>query len=125
MKIVSTDMETIRQELQKSNYYTRLSGWEDRIGILNVRSISKQIRQEDFDEILKAKIEEDNKRPNDLDIVTEEDSAMLQARRLMECICVKEGNGLHLLCDDKRSMMQIMYKLKLAIFRTYQCKAEY
>ena len=50
---------------------------------------------------------------------------MLQARRLMECICVKEGDDLHLLCDDKRSMMQTMYKLKLAIFRTYQCKPEY
>ena len=125
VKIVSTDMEIVKQELQKSNYYARLEGWEDRIGILNIKTISKQIRQKDFDEILKVKIEEDNKRPNDLDIVTEEDNAMLQARRLMECICVKEGDDLHLLCDDKRSMMQTMYKLKLAIFRTYQCKPEY
>ena len=125
VKIVSTDMEIVKQELQKSNYYARLEGWEDRIGILNIKPISKQIRQKDFDEILKAKIEEDNKRPNDLDIVTEEDNAMLQARRLMECICVKEGDDLHLLCDDKRSMMQTMHKLKLAIFRTYQCKPEY
>ena len=124
VKIVSTDMEIVKQELQNSNYYTRLEGWEDRIGILNIKPISKQMRQEDFDKILQTRIEEDNKRPNDLDIVSEEDYSMLQARRLMECICVKEEDGLHLLCDDKRSMMQTMYKLKLAIFRTYQCKPE-
>lgn len=125
VRIVSKDMEVIKQELKKSNYYDRLDGWEDRIGILNIKPISKQIRQCDFDMMLQRKIEEDNKRPNDQDIVTEEDSTMLQARRLMECICVKEGDNLHLLCDDKRSMMQTMYNLKLAIFRTYQCKPEY
>ena len=124
VKIVSADMEIVKRELQESNYYKRLDNWEDRIGILNIRSISKQIRQEDFNEILKDKIEEDNRRPGDLDIVTEEDSTMLQARRLMECICVKEGEDLHLLCDDKRSMMQTMYKLKLAVFRTYKCSPE-
>ena len=125
VKIVSTDMEVVRNELKASNYYDRLDAWQDRIGILNVRSISKQIRQTDFDRMLQPKIQEDNKRPNDPDSVTEEDSMMLQARRLMECICVKEGDNIHLLCDDKRSMMQTMYNLKLAIFRTYQCKPEY
>jgi hypothetical protein len=125
VRIVSTDIEIIKQELQKSNYYDRLEHWEDRIGILNIKPISKQIRQDDFDRMLQTKIEEDNKRPNDPDIVTEEDNSMLQARRLMECICVKDGDKLHLLCDDKRSMMQTMYNLKLAIFRTYQCKPEY
>ena len=124
VKIVSTDMKVIRDELKASNYYERLVAWRDRIGILNIRSISKQIRQNDFDSMLQAKIQEDNKRPNDPDSVTEEDSTMLQARRLMECICVKEGDDIHLLCDDKRSMMQTMYNLKLAIFRTYQCKPE-
>jgi hypothetical protein len=124
VKIVSTNMEDIRKELQKSNYYKRLDGWEDRIGILSTRSISKQIRQRDFDKMLQDKIEEDSQRPNDPDIVTEEDSLMLRARRLMECICVKDDDELHLLCDDKRSMMQTMYNLKLAIFRTYKCNPE-
>ena len=124
VKIVSTDMETIKKEIQESNYYKRLENWTDRIGILNIRSISKQTKQKEFDEILQKKVDEDNKRPNDLDIVTEDDNSMLQARRLMECICVKEDNDLHLLCDDKRSMMQTMYNLKLVIFRTYQCRPE-
>lgn len=70
VRIVLKDMEIIKQELKKSNYYDRIDGREDRFGILNIKPISKQIRQYDFD------------------------------------------------------MMQTMYNLKLAIFRTYQCKPE-
>ncbi len=124
VKIVDQKLENIRKELQRNNYYERLDYWEDRIGLLNVRRISKQIKQKEFDELMIEKISEGNKRPNDEDIVTEEDSQMWQARRLMECICVKDGDDLHLLCDDKRSLMRAMYNTSLAIFRTFKCKMD-
>lgn len=124
VKIVSTDIEIIKNEIKESQYYQKLTNEEDRIGILKIRSLSKQIPQKIFDNMLQDNIEEDNKRSHDSDKVTEEDSVMLQARRLMECICVKDGD-LHLLCDDKRSMMQTISNLKLAVFRTYQCKTEF
>lgn len=121
VKVLDSKLENIRGELISSNYYERLEHWTDRIGLLKMRRISKQIQQEEFDELIREKVSEGNKRPNDEDIVTEEDSQMWQARRLMECICIKENDGVHLLCDDKRSLMRNMYSMNMAIFRTYKC----
>lgn len=39
----------------------------------------------------------------------------------MECICVKDGEKLHLLCDDSRSLMRTLYNEKLVLLRVYDC----
>lgn len=41
--------------------------------------------------------------------------------RLMECIAVKESDeDIHLLCDDPRSLMHIMYNSTLVMLRSYE-----
>ncbi len=124
VKIVSSDMDKIRDALQTSDAYARLSNWKDRIGILSVRRMSKQIPQKDFDELIEEKISEGNKNPEESDSISRDDYDMLQNRRLMECICVKDGDKLQLLCDDERSLMKTIYNLNLTIFRTYKCQVE-
>ena len=43
---------------------------------------------------------------------------MLELRRLTEGICVKDDMGLRLLCDDARSLMQMLYGTHLVIFKS-------
>lgn len=45
----------------------------------------------------------------------------LNCLRLMECISIKEKDGsMHLLCDDRRSLMQTMYNSTLVMMRSYE-----
>lgn len=46
---------------------------------------------------------------------------ILKAQRLMEGVCVKEDEQLHLLCDDQRSLMRSLYKTRLVILRAFSC----
>ena len=58
---------------------------------------------------------------------SEKDEFILEAMvsRFMECITIKEDNGeLHLLCDDKRSLMRNMYNSTLVILRSYEFPQE-
>lgn len=48
----------------------------------------------------------------------------MRERRLMECICVKDKDDIHLLCEDKRSLMQTLYNLNIVILRAYKCDYE-
>lgn len=124
VKIVSPKMDEVRTTLQTSDAYERLSNWEDRIGILSVRRMSKQIPQNDFDKLIDEKISEGNRNPQEPDSISRDDYDMLQNRRLMECICVNDGDKLQLLCDNDSSLMKTMYNLNLVIFRTYKCQME-
>lgn len=122
VKIISSNFDDIRAELQKSDFYKRLTNWNDRIGVLSIRPMSKQMTQKDFDELIEEKISEGNQKPDEEDSISRDDYDMLQNRRLMEGICIKDGDDLHLLCDDSRSLMHTIYNLNLVIFRTYKCQ---
>lgn len=121
VKLISADSETIRKTLTESNTYERLGYWKDRVAIFSNRSMSKQIPQKKFDEIIQQKIHEGNRQPDASDSISEEDIPMLQRNRLMECICVKDGRDIHLLCDDPRSLMQNIYNMNLVILRAFKC----
>lgn len=121
VKIISNDISEIKKTLIDSNTYKRLENYSSKIAIFNTRTMSKQIRQEDFDKALQDLIDVGNANPEQEDATTVEDIPALQARRLMECICVKDGEKLQLLCDDPRSLMRTLYKEKLALLRVYDC----
>lgn len=121
VKIISDDSKKIREVLMGSNTYQRLDSWTNRITVFSNRSMSKQIPQKEFDEVIRQKIREGNKQPDASDNITEDDIPMLQRNRLMECICVKDGSDMHLLCDDPRSLMQSIYNMHLVILRAFEC----
>lgn len=121
VKIISAESKKIKEVLMESNTYQRLDYWTNRIAVFSNRSMSKQIPQKNFDEVIRQKIQEGNKQPNALDSITEDDIPMLQRNRLMECICVKDGKDIHLLCDDPRSLMQSIYNMNLVILRAFKC----
>lgn len=124
IKVLAADMQEIKNQIQASSAYERLSNWSDRIGIYSTRAMSKQVPQKEFDNMVKEKITEGNLKPEETDSITQDDYDMLQTRRLMECICVKDGDKLRLLCDDMRSLMRTNYNMNLSIFRTYKCRVE-
>lgn len=121
VKIISNDVDEINRQLLESDTYKRLENYNSKIAILNTRTMSKQIPQEKYDEILNNLIEIGNKNPEAEDATTQEDLPALRARRYMECISVKEGNSIRLLCDDNRSLMRKLYNTQLVILRVFDC----
>ena len=83
--------------------------------------MSKQIREEKYEEILNKLTEKGNENPEAEDSVAEEDLSFLRARRYMECITIKEGEKLRLLCDDNRSLMRTLYDVRLVLLRVFDC----
>ena len=124
VKIVSNNIDEIKKELVESDTYKRLENYQSKIALFSKRAMSKQVPKKDFDKILDGLIQDGNGNPDDLDKTSKEDLPKLYVRRLMECICVKEGNEIHLLCEDKRSLMQSLYNLNIAILRAYDCDAK-
>ena len=125
VKIVSGDVETIRNELQNSSTYKRIAGWKDCIVLFNSRRMSKQISESDFERALLEKLEYGYANPDEPDIIGPEDIVMWRQKRFMECITIKEQDGtLHLLCDDKRSLMQNLYNQYLVFLRAFECKVD-
>ena len=121
VKIVSNNLEEIKKALQESNTYERLENYQSNIALFSMRPMSKQSPQKEFDAALDKLITYANKHPEDVGATTLEDLPALRARRFMECITVKEGLELHLLCDDSRSLMRTLYNEKLAILRVFNC----
>lgn len=119
IKLVSRNFEEIHSLLTNSSAYPQLTAWTDKIAIFSQRAMSKQVRQVDFDQALEDKIKEVHTDPNDFDMMTPDDITQLKTRRFMECICVLDHDKIHLLCDDKRSMMQTIYDLNLIILRAF------
>ena len=116
VKCVSTDVDTIKTILQSSNIYKNLGSNEKDINILLTRRMSKQIKSEKFEELLKnAKIDTSD----GIQTLSEDDKKMKRERRLMDCICVNDSGIIRPLCDDPRSMMQEIHNMYLAVLRSY------
>lgn len=121
VKIVSNDIQEIKDKLFDSDTYKRLSHYDSKITLFNERKMSKQISEEQYEEILKELIKEGNENPEAEDSVTQDDLDKLRARRYMECITVKDGKKLRLLCDDHRSLMRTLYNIRLVLLRVFDC----
>lgn len=117
-KIVSNDVSEIAEYLKKSNFYNDEGKWDDKVTILNTREITKHIPINQYRGLLKRPEESENELTDDEFKDYMENFISL---RFMDGICVAdEALGLHLLCDDKRSLLQQLYKTKLVVMRSYE-----
>ena len=120
VRLVDRDANTIREKLQKSSTYQRLDSWTNCIAILSSRVMSKHSPKEDFDKAVLADVKASDREGDDSSIDSM-DIPEMNTRRLMEGICVKDGDDLHLLCDDDRSLMRVLYNQQLVILRAFHC----
>lgn len=141
IRIVSRDNERIKHALKQSDTWNKPDTRDGWITILESRTMSGQMRQEEFDARMESRKEKD--------LVTElpEDAAKREAAlrnnkavldsierdrvfRLMECICVRERleydenknekpHVIRVLCDHERSIMQDNYNETITILRSY------
>ena len=120
VRLIDSDADVIREKLQSSLTYERLDSWKDRIAIFSSRAMSKHAPKEQFDVAVKEAIRLSDEEGGEGSIDTKDISDMY-TRRLMEGICVKDDGELHLLCDDSRSLMRVLYNQQLAILRAFKC----
>lgn len=120
LRLVSSSQRDILDKIQSAKMYQDFETWEDKIVLFSTRGMAKQAPKEKFFEAVKKKIEIPGTTGSD-DCISLEDIPMLELRRLMEGICVKDSTGLHLLCDDSRSLMQMLYGTQLVILRVFEC----
>lgn len=128
VRIVSKDSEEIKCILKQSESYKKINELNDSILIFLNRPMSKQVPEEIFLKTLDENIKKNNedKIPNDIyeecDSYDQEDEEYridILSKRLMEGICVKDNESLHLLCDDKRSLMQELYNTNIVVLREF------
>lgn len=124
VKVVSNDINEIKKIMKESETYASLSESNSQIALFCIRPMSKQTPEKEFENTLKEMGEYANNNPEDKSTTTVDDLPALRARRFMECICVKDGDDIRLLCDDSRSLMRNLYNEKLAILRTYAYEVE-
>lgn len=120
LRLVSSSQKDIVDKIKSAKAYQDFEMWEDKIVLFLERGMTKQAPIERFREAVERKIEQSAPdKPEDC--ISKEDIPMLELRRLMEGICVKDDTGLHLLCDDARSLMQMLYGTHLVILRAFEC----
>jgi len=112
-KIVSSSEEDIKEKLQSSYAYKHLE-INGHITLFSTKKISKHIPLNQFEEnLIKQKASEEL---ND----DEDDEKKKTFGRLMDGICIADGDDIHLLCDDNRSLMQKLYNTTIVILRSYK-----
>lgn len=121
VKIISNDPEEIQKTLKEAKVYQTLLTSDSCLGILNDRVMSKQIPEKQYDEYLNGLLAKNSDDSDSLDSISEEDITDLRAKRYMECITIKDGSVLKLLCDDKRSLMKTLCNHRLIILRAFKC----
>lgn len=117
IRIVSDDEAEIKSELMQSTLIRHPEEKNRKITIMSTRCMSSQMPYDKFIDAVKEK----QKARQEYSDVNEQEIPELELWRLMECICVKEPDDtLHLLCDDRRSLMRKMYNTNLVVLRTYE-----
>ena len=119
VKYILSDYKTIKSNIKSSGTYKLLED-TDKLAILLDRKMTKQIKQDDFDQYLNSKFLGEDGQHDDDNEFFDEDKKKLIIRRFMECICIDDGGQLKLLCDDERSLMYTMHNLKLVVLRMYK-----
>ena len=119
VKFIATSKEMLKNEIIETEEYKNMDIQKDRISIFSERRMSKQIPYDTFKKIVERTIEKE-KKENSGESTTEEKKDEYETDLFMECITVKDVTGVHLLCDDKRSLMQSLYSNTLGVIRTYK-----
>lgn len=123
VKIISNNIEEIKNKLKNSNTYQELSNSETKIALFNERKMTKQVQEVEYEKQLKELItRQAEKHGLQEDAIAEEDLDSLRSRRYMECITVKDGKQLRLLCDDHRSLMRTLHDTRLVLLRMFNCE---
>lgn len=120
VRLIDSNADTIRKALQESMTYKRLDSWKDRIAILSSRAMSKHAPKDVFEDAINADVMSSDCEAG-AGSIDSKDIPGMRRRRLMEGICVKDGDDLHLLCDDSRSLMRALYNQQLVVLRAFKC----
>lgn len=116
IRFIANDTEEAKEFLQSATTIGNDAESSHTITIMSVRSMSKQTPIEKFRTELSRKKSTDGNSE-----ITDEDFPTMELSRLMECVSIKDDDGnVHLLCDDKRSLMRKMYNSTLVILRSYE-----
>lgn len=116
VRFISGDTNEAQSILKESDIFKDDTLLSERITLLSKRCMTKQVPIDKFRaELLKNKHQGEDADPAD------ESTPDPELSRMMECISVKEPDGsIHLLCDDKRSLMRKLYNSTLVILRSYE-----
>ena len=117
VRMVATSKAEVLDAIKESEIYRNLENWNDKIAIFSERAMTKEAPEKEFEDAVYKQIAADKGEEG----ISKEDMPILKAQRLMEGVCVKEDEQLHLLCDDKRSLMRTLYKTRLVILRAFSC----
>ena len=116
IRVVSGSGSGIREELEKAEICNSRRHHSEWVTILNSRTMSSQVPEKLFLRMLDRLMKDPKS-----GIKTEEDKLQRMVDRVMECITVCDYNGdVHLLCDDRRSLMRTMYRQTVVILRSYK-----
>jgi len=114
VRVISNNTSEVREILEGADIVKYPELQDSRITTMSSRRMSGQTPHELFIETLKGMPE-----------ISEAEIPTLELGRLMEGICIKEvDDTLHLLCDDKRSLMRKLYDTTLVILRSYEFPQE-
>lgn len=116
VRCITSDADEAREFLKMADIVNDDALLNERITILNKRCMTKQVPLEVFrKELAMHKSQGSDSDPAD------ENTPDPELSRLMECISVTESDGtIHLLCDDKRSLMRKLYNSTLVVLRSYE-----
>jgi len=119
VKISSNDKTEIIEKLQGSSIYTSVkNNSKDSILLLSCRPLNKNIPYKDYTDAYNQKPKITNTELGQSE--EKEQKRTHDDNRLMEGICVKEKDEMHLLCDDERSLMRQLSGTNLVILRQYK-----
>lgn len=117
VRMVATSKAEVLDSIKESEIYRNLENWNDKIAIFSERAMTKEAPEKEFEDAVYKQITADTGEEG----ISKEDMPILKAQRLMEGVCVKEDEQLHLLCDDQRSLMRSLYKTRLVILCAFSC----
>lgn len=116
-KIISNNKTLTKNSLLETEIVQNIHNWDDKIAVLSRREITKHRPYAKFIELIKLPDSLDGKIDDD---EIEKHQTAMNTLRLMDGICVAdEETPLHLLCDDRRSLMQHLCDSELVILRAY------
>ena len=94
--------------LKASKAYKRIGKKNGILPICDICKITNQVPLKDFEKAMKKRNMDD------------ELKSTYRMRRLQEGLAVIDGTDVHLLVDDKRSMMPNMYEMGIYLLREYK-----
>ena len=116
IRLITDSEDEAKELLRKSDIISDEELRSHRITIMSRKRMTNQTPIEDFRRLLETKIT-DHEEAKPVESIY---SPSPEASRLMECLSVKDRDGIHLLCDDERSLMRKRYASTWVILRSYE-----